>query len=223
MLTRSEGIASSISRSRALIGIILFGCLGLALVLSVFIVRALQAQIDQFLSAARRLAKGDFSQPVPIHGKDEFAALGVEFNNMSQELANKIEEVESKRRELEETIRRVGEAFAAGLDRQGLLDLAVRQAVEACEADAGAGARSTPGRCTAPTSVTPTRRWWTRSRPPREGPSRSSPTWAPSCSPTSTPRARSSPWSSAGPRGVGGRGAGAGGAAEGEASTVAPT
>ncbi len=137
VLTRSEGIASSISRSRALIGIILFGCLGLALVLSVFIVRALQAQIDQFLSAARRLAKGDFSQPVPIHGKDEFAALGVEFNNMSQELANKIEEVESKRRELEETIRRVGEAFAAGLDRQGLLDLAVRQAVEACEADAG--------------------------------------------------------------------------------------
>ncbi len=102
-----------------------------------FIVRALQAQIEQFLSAARRLAKGDFSQPVPIHGKDEFAALGVEFNNMSQELANKIEEVESKRRELEETIRRVGEAFAAGLDRQGLLDLAVRQAVEACEADAG--------------------------------------------------------------------------------------
>jgi diguanylate cyclase (GGDEF)-like protein len=31
----------------------------------------------------------------------------------------------------------VGEAFAAGLDRQELLDLAVRQAVEACEADAG--------------------------------------------------------------------------------------
>jgi diguanylate cyclase (GGDEF)-like protein len=137
VFTHSEGISSSIDRSRALIGIILLGVLGLALVLSVFIVRALQGQIDQFLQAARRLAKGDFSQPVPIHGDDEFAKLGGEFNKMSQELANKIAEVESKRRELEETIRRVGDAFAAGLDRQGLLDLAVRTAVEACEADAG--------------------------------------------------------------------------------------
>ena len=137
VFTRSGGIASSIDRSRVLIGIILLGFLGLALVLSVFIVRALQGQIDQFLQAARRLAKGDFSQPVPIHGDDEFAKLGGEFNKMSKELESKIEEVESKRRELEETIRRVGDAFAAGLDRQGLLDLAVRTAVEACEADAG--------------------------------------------------------------------------------------
>jgi diguanylate cyclase (GGDEF)-like protein len=103
----------------------------------VFIVRALQGQIDQFLHAARRLAKGDFSQPVPIHGDDEFAKLGGEFNKMSGELEGKIQEVESKRRELEATIRRVGDAFATGLDRQGLLDLAVRTSVKACEADAG--------------------------------------------------------------------------------------
>ncbi|MGZ4200722.1 MAG: diguanylate cyclase [Thermoleophilaceae bacterium] len=137
VLTRSGGISSSIARSRALIAVILVGFVGLALVLSVFIVRALQGQIDQFLRAARRLARGDFSQPVPTHGDDEFAALGEEFNKMSRELEAKIQEVESKRRELEETIRRVGDAFAAGLDRQGLLDLAVRTAVEACEGEAG--------------------------------------------------------------------------------------
>jgi diguanylate cyclase (GGDEF)-like protein len=137
VLTRSGAISSSIARSRALIAVILVGFVGLALVLSVFIVRALQGQIDQFLRAARRLARGDFSQPVPTHGDDEFAALGQEFNKMSRELEGKIEEVENKRRELEETIRRVGDAFAAGLDRQGLLDLAVRTAVEACEGEAG--------------------------------------------------------------------------------------
>ena len=120
-----------------LIGVILLGFLILALVLSVLTVRALQSQIDQFLGAARRLAKGDFTTPVPTHGDDEFAALGQEFNKMSRELEAKIQEVESKRRELEETIRRVGDAFAAGLDRQGLLELAVRTAVEACDADAG--------------------------------------------------------------------------------------
>jgi diguanylate cyclase (GGDEF)-like protein len=135
--TESEGITSSIGQSRVLIGVILLGFLVLALVLSVFIVRALQSQIDQFLGAARRLAKGDFSTPVPTHGDDEFAALGQEFNKMSRELEAKIAEVEAKRAELEETIRRVGDAFAAGLDRQGLLELAVRTAVEACDADAG--------------------------------------------------------------------------------------
>jgi diguanylate cyclase (GGDEF)-like protein len=133
----SENITSSIGQSRVLIGVILLGFLILALVLSVFIVRALQSQIDQFLGAARRLAKGDFSTPVPTHGDDEFAMLGQEFNKMSRELEGKIAEVEAKRRELEETIRRVGDAFAAGLDRQGLLELAVRTAVEACDADAG--------------------------------------------------------------------------------------
>jgi diguanylate cyclase (GGDEF)-like protein len=137
IFTESQGISASIAQSRVLIGLILLGFLALALVLSVFIVRALQGQIDQFLGAARRLAKGDFSQPVPTHGDDEFAALGHEFNKMSHELAAKIGEVESKRRELEETIRRVGDAFATGLDRQGLLELAVRTAVEACDADAG--------------------------------------------------------------------------------------
>jgi diguanylate cyclase (GGDEF)-like protein len=137
VFTPSSGITDTIGRSRVLIGIILLGFLGLALVLSVFIVRALQGQIDQFLQAARRLARGDFSQPVPIHGDDEFAKLGGEFNKMSRELESKIEEVESKRRELEDTIRRVGDAFATGLDRQGLIDLAVRMAVKACEADAG--------------------------------------------------------------------------------------
>ena len=41
---------------------------------------------------------------------------------MSEQLAAKIEEVQRKRGELEETIRRVGEAFAAGLDRQEMVE-----------------------------------------------------------------------------------------------------
>jgi diguanylate cyclase (GGDEF)-like protein len=56
---------------------------------------------------------------------------------MSEQLAGKIEEVERKRSQLEEAIRRVGDAFAAGLDRAGVVDLAVRTAMEACSAQAG--------------------------------------------------------------------------------------
>ena len=84
-------ISSSISDRRALIGAILGAFLVLALLSSIVVVRALQRQVDKFLDAARRLARGDFSRPVPVEGADEFAALGNEFNNMSEQLATKIE------------------------------------------------------------------------------------------------------------------------------------
>jgi diguanylate cyclase (GGDEF)-like protein len=102
-----------------------------------FVSRALTGQIDNFLAAARRLSRGDFRQLVPVAGNDEFAQLGREFNDMSEQLEAKIEEVERKRQELEETIRRVGDALATGLDRHGVVALAVRQAVDACEAEVG--------------------------------------------------------------------------------------
>src|SRR4051812_14251296 len=130
-------LTSAIADRRLLIAAILGAFLLLALLSSIVVVRALQRQVEKFLDAARRLAQGDFDRPVPIAGSDEFAALGREFNAMSGQLASKIREVERKRGELEETIRRVGEAFAAGLDRQEMVNIAVRTAVEACEADAG--------------------------------------------------------------------------------------
>src|SRR5215217_5401797 len=130
-------IKAAVHDSRVLIGAILAAFLLLALLSSVVVVRALQRQIEQFLAAARRLAAGDFSRPVPVEGGDEFAALGTEFNRMSQQLAGKIDEVQRKRTELEDAIRRVGEAFASGLDREGIVNLAVRTAVDACEADVG--------------------------------------------------------------------------------------
>ncbi len=133
---RSE-LSSSIAKRRVLIGAILATFLLLALLSSIVVVRALQRQVNEFLQAARRLARGDFSRPVPVEGGDEFAALGREFNTMSQQLASKIEEVERKRGELEGSIRRVGDAFAAGLDAEEMVKLTVRTAVEACEADAG--------------------------------------------------------------------------------------
>jgi diguanylate cyclase (GGDEF)-like protein len=135
----SEGadLRSSIGDQRLLISAILIAFLLLALFSSRVVARALQAQIEQFLHAARRLARGDFSRPVPVEGADEFAELAGEFNAMSAQLASKIDEVERKRSELEETIRRVGDAFATGLDREAIVNLVVRTAVEACEAETG--------------------------------------------------------------------------------------
>ena len=137
ILQDASEMSDAITRSRLLIGGLLVAFLVLSLASSVFVVRALQGQVDGFLQAARRLGGGDLAERVPVEGDDEFAALGQEFNTMAEQLEAHIVEVERKRRELEESIRRIGEAFGTGLDRQGLVDLAVRTAIEACDADGG--------------------------------------------------------------------------------------
>ena len=133
----TAALSDTIARSRLLIGGLLLAFLALAVVSAGVVSRALTSQIDTFLVAARRLARGDFRQPVPVEGHDEFAQLGREFNSMSEQLASKIEEVKRQRGELTEAIRRVGDALAMGLDRNGVVALAVRTAVDACEAEAG--------------------------------------------------------------------------------------
>src|SRR4051794_13107064 len=127
----------AVHQSRTLVGAILFAFLIFALIAATVLVRTLQGQIAEFLAAARRLAAGDFSNPVPVHGSDEFADLGREFNKMSGDLEAHIDELKRKREELEEAIRRVGQAVGAGLDREGVVGLVVRTAIEACGADCG--------------------------------------------------------------------------------------
>jgi diguanylate cyclase (GGDEF)-like protein len=134
---RTSELSETIAENRLLIAGLLLAFLLLAMLAAAVVSRALTGQIGKFLAAARRLARGDFAQPVPASGRDEFAQLGREFNSMSAQLEAKIDEVERKRQELAETIRRVGDALATGLDRHGVVALAVRQAVDACEAEAG--------------------------------------------------------------------------------------
>jgi diguanylate cyclase (GGDEF)-like protein len=129
----SEDIAGNRLLVAGFLGLFVLLALGAAVLVS----RALTGQIGKFLAAAQRLSRGDFRQLVAVEGHDEFAQLGREFNDMSEQLESKIEEVERKRQELEETIRRVGDALATGLDRHGVVALAVRQAVDACDAEVG--------------------------------------------------------------------------------------
>jgi diguanylate cyclase (GGDEF)-like protein len=137
VLGSTSELSDTIARNRLLIGVLLLAFLLLAMLAAAVVSRALTGQIGTFLAAARRLARGDFAHPVPVSGRDEFAGLGREFNSMSEQLEAQIAEVERKRKELEETIRRVGDALATGLDRDGVVALAVRQAVDACDAEAG--------------------------------------------------------------------------------------
>ncbi len=135
VLTPTAAFSRHVADNRLLIALFIGVFVLLALASAAFVSRALTGQIATFLAAARRLSRGDFRQSVPIEGNDEFAALGREFNDMSLQLEANIEEVERKRQELAHTIRRVGDALATGLDRDGVVALAVRQAVDGCDAE----------------------------------------------------------------------------------------
>jgi diguanylate cyclase (GGDEF)-like protein len=99
--------------------------------------RTLGRQLELFLQVARRLGKGELLARVPVEGHDEFAALARELNRMSDQLASRIDELGSERVKLRESIRRIGQTFAANLDRQALLELALRTAIDAVGASCG--------------------------------------------------------------------------------------
>ncbi len=127
----------AVQRGRLLAGGILAGFFVLAFTFAVLVSRSLQRQIDSFLQAARRLGSGDFTIEVPTAGHDEFAALGEEFNKMSRQLADRLEELNQERARLQEAMRRIGQTFASNLDREGLLDIVVKTAVDGVGAGAG--------------------------------------------------------------------------------------
>jgi diguanylate cyclase (GGDEF)-like protein len=132
----SPTISSSAGESRLVIGAILAGFLLLALACAVLVSRSLQQQLASFLDAARKLAGGDFKAKVTTVGKDEFAGLGQEFNKMSSELEQRLDELRKERERVQQSVRQLGAALGAKLDRDEMLKLVVDTAVDAVAADA---------------------------------------------------------------------------------------
>ena len=139
------GDTSSDSANKTFAGVILLGFLLLAIACAILVSRTLQREIAGFLTAARKLAAGDFSAKVPTVGRDEFAALGEEFNKMSGELERRLAELSQERGRVQDSMRRLGEAVASNLDRDALLELVVRTAVDGLAADAGRASVRTGG------------------------------------------------------------------------------
>jgi diguanylate cyclase (GGDEF)-like protein len=108
-----------------------------ALVFVIMLVRMLGGQVRSMLDAARGIGEGDFSRKVPVIGDDEMAGLASEFNRMSDRLRAQMQELRSQQVEVDRSVRRIGEAFASGLDRQSLLKIVVETALGACAAQYG--------------------------------------------------------------------------------------
>jgi diguanylate cyclase (GGDEF)-like protein len=146
VLYDTEAVSADISDGRRVAAIILVVFVALAFGFALLVSRSLQAQIGRFLAGAKRLGGGDFSTPVPTEGHDEFAELGQEFNAMAGQLESRLEDLRRERARLQESVRRIGETVASNLDRDALLEIVVRTAVDAVSAGAGrATAREAPG------------------------------------------------------------------------------
>jgi diguanylate cyclase (GGDEF)-like protein len=137
LLTPRSDTTSAIAHSRLLTGAVLLAFFILAFAFAVAVSRSLQLQIDRFLTAARRIGSGDFSARVPTTGRDEFSALGEEFNKMSSQLEGRLEELRGERVRLEESLRRIGDTFGSNLDREALLEIVVRSAIDAVGGEGG--------------------------------------------------------------------------------------
>jgi diguanylate cyclase (GGDEF)-like protein len=107
----------------------------IALAFITVLLRALHGQTSAMLAAARRIGGGDFSQDVPVEGNDEMAGLALEFNKMSDRLSAQMDELRQQRVELEDSVRRIGNAFASGLDRAAVLEIVAETAISACDAE----------------------------------------------------------------------------------------
>jgi diguanylate cyclase (GGDEF)-like protein len=128
-----EGAGFFDSRPRVAVLVAVF--LAIALSGVAVIAKTLQSQIATMLGAARRIGSGDFSQRVPVVGRDEMAGLASEFNKMTDRLEEQIGQLRRQRKELDRSVRRMGEAFAAGLDRDSLLTIVAETALGACDAE----------------------------------------------------------------------------------------
>jgi diguanylate cyclase (GGDEF)-like protein len=136
--------SGDVKKYRLLVYLLAGGFLLLAVTFGLAISRSLQSQMRSFLHAAQRIGGGDFSAEVPTAGNDEFALVGVEFNRMAQQLRRRDEELKDQRdrlraqsARLQEAMRTIGQTFASNLDREGLLEIVVRAAVDGVDADAG--------------------------------------------------------------------------------------
>jgi diguanylate cyclase (GGDEF)-like protein len=136
ILARGEDSRASQRDRFALVGtLVVF--LVLAGIGALAVSRSLQRQVGILLEGSRRLGEGDFDHEIPRgNGGDEFSLLADGFNAMSRQLRRRLDELEDERGRLRSAIRRIGETFAANLDREGLLEIVARAAADGVRADA---------------------------------------------------------------------------------------
>ena len=124
--------ADAQTRDRVLLG--LLACLALIGVVAYLQGRSIVRNLRRVATAARGIARGSLGERVPVQGRDEFAALGVAFNEMAEQLESRLAELEAERARVRGALTHFGEALAATHDPKQLLRIVAAAAAEATAA-----------------------------------------------------------------------------------------
>ena len=129
-LAPKSSIKSAIGDLRERFLLFAFAALAVVALLAWLLGRTIVRSLKELADAAGAVARGQFGQRVPVRGRDEFAALGRAFNEMS-------EQISAERGRVQEAVDRFGKALAATHDPFALLNVIVESAVEATGAAGG--------------------------------------------------------------------------------------
>jgi diguanylate cyclase (GGDEF)-like protein len=129
-LTPKSAIRSAVDDLRKRFLLFAFAAMAVVALLSWLLGRTIVRSLKELADAAGAVARGEFRQRVPVRGRDEFAALGRAFNEMS-------EQISAERGRVQEAVDRFGKALAATHDPFALLNVIVESAVEATGAAGG--------------------------------------------------------------------------------------
>ena len=132
--SRIDNAVSSFDR-RLLIG--LFSSLALIAFVAYIIGGSIVQSLSGLADAANAIARGRLDRRVQVRGRDEFARLGLAFNEMADQLEARVEELGAERARLREANVRFGEALAATHDVDQLLRVIVETVVETTGATGG--------------------------------------------------------------------------------------
>ena len=129
MTPRSE-IQSAVGDLRERFLLFAFAALIIVALLAWLLGRTIVRSLKELADAAGAVARGQYTERVPVRGRDEFATLGRAFNEMSEQLS-------AERGRVQDAVDRFGKALAATHDPYILLNVIVESAVEATGAAGG--------------------------------------------------------------------------------------
>jgi diguanylate cyclase (GGDEF)-like protein len=95
------------------------------------------ASLGRLADAANAIARGRLDRRVDVHCRDEFARLGLAFNEMADQLEARLAELDAERARVRDATVRFGEALAATHDVDQLLRVIVETVVETTDATGG--------------------------------------------------------------------------------------